>query len=86
MPCIIFLIRRRLTMWEKTIEALPYALEYVPDWLATPKILDGLDNDKDLASDEDLDELVEWYNEHKQCKDQGAPTKKELLPTAWHPF
>ena len=86
MPCIMFLIRRSLIMWGKTTEALPYALEYVPDWLATPKMLDGLDNDKDLASDEDLDELVGWYNDYKQYKDQGAPIKKELLPTGWHPF
>lgn len=39
-------------------------------------------NDNDFYYD---DEIVEWYDDYKQCKVQKSRTKKELVPIAWHP-
>ena len=70
-------------MCEKSVKKI-WSLIYVYDWFVTPKMLEDLDNDKDLNSDTDHGELVKWYDDYKQRKDQKAQIKEELVPIAWH--
>ena len=71
-------------MCEKTVEKEPYALEYIPDWFVIPKLLEDLDDDKDLNSDEEFDEVIKCCNGYKQRKAQKVKMKEELLPIARH--
>ena len=51
-------------MCEKAVDRYPFALEWVPDWFATPKILKDLDrNDLDNI---EFDKLTTWYNQYKK--------------------
>ena len=47
-------------MCEKAVDRYPFALEWVPDWFVTPKILKDLDSN-DLDNIE-FDKLITWYN------------------------
>lgn len=47
-------------MCEKAFLVDPVALTYVPDWLATAKMLEDLDND--------AGGFFRWSNGYKQCK------------------
>ena len=50
--------------------------------------VDWYDDGKDKFiefTDDDEDNLFEWYDGYKKRKAQKASIKEQLLPIAWHP-
>ena len=67
-------------MCEKAVDRYPFALEWVPDWFATPKILKDLDrNDLDNI---EFDKLTTWYNQYKQREVYRKGADNELMAIA----
>ena len=58
---------------EKNIDAYSFVLDTVADWFVIPKMLEVLDNVKDL------DKLIIWHNKYKQHKTYDD----ELMSIAW---
>ena len=61
-------------MCDKAAREDPYSLQYVPDWFVTQEQLKLW-----------YDELIKWYDDYNECKDQKAKFKEELFLIAWHP-
>ena len=67
-------------MCEKAVDRYPFALEWVPDWFVTPKMLKDLDNN-DLDNVE-FDKLTTWYNKYKQREAYKKGVDNELMAIA----
>ena len=39
----------------------------------------------DNEDDDDVDEIVKWYDGYQKRKAQKAQIKEELMPLVWHP-
>ena len=67
-------------MCDKAVRDHCFSLQYVPDWFVRLQQIGPWDDD-----DDDVDEIIEWYDGHKKRKAQNAQIKEELMPIVWNP-